>query len=181
MRTAHLAEATPLRTQPARPGLWRGPAARRISPRVLSAGARADEAFRVIARACLERLRLSGERLARTGDADALHQVRVALRQLRSALTIFAPVLADERIARLRDELKWLSSTLNDARDLDVLIARMPQPPAALVEAREEASTDGMAALDSARSRRLLAELERVAAGQSRLADHAAAPAPPAA
>jgi CHAD domain-containing protein len=124
-------------------------------PRTLHPGATAGEAFQVIASACLERFRLSNDRLARTGEAEALHQVRVALRQLRSALSIFAPIVADDRFAHWRGELRWLAGALNDARDIDVLMARIDRPPPSLGDARKRAYAGAARALSSARARRL--------------------------
>lgn len=128
-------------------------------PRVLHRGASAGVAFQVIAMSCVDRLRLSQARLARTGDAEALHQVRVSLRQLRSAFSIFAPIAADKQYERLRRELRWLAGSLNDARDIDVLIERLKNPPAVLTGARELAYRRAMTALESARARRLVDRL----------------------
>lgn len=105
---------------------------------------------------CLDRFRLSEARLARTGDAEALHQVRVALRQLRSAFSIFAPIVADERFAHLRGELRWLAGTMNEARDIDVVISRIDDPPASLTAARKRAYAQATRALVSARTRHLM-------------------------
>src|SRR6187431_477648 len=82
-------------------------------------------AFQAIALSCLHRFELSRDLLARTGDAEALHQARVALRQLRSALSIFREIVADERFDEIRGGLRRLAATTNEARDLDALIARM--------------------------------------------------------
>ena len=110
----------------------------------------------MIAKSCLDRFRLSEARLARTGDAEALHQVRVALRQLRSAFSIFAPIVADERFEYLRGELRWLAGMLNEARDLDVVIARIDDPSASLSVARKRAYARASKALASARTRHLM-------------------------
>jgi CHAD domain-containing protein len=54
---------------------------------------------------------------------EALHQLRVALRRLRSALILFRPVLRrSRRYRRLSNELRRCGRTLGDARNLDVLL-----------------------------------------------------------
>src|SRR5262249_55609291 len=54
-------------------------------------------------------------------DADAVHDMRVAVRRLRSALRTFKPMLAEQWVDSLRDELDWLAALLGAVRDLDVL------------------------------------------------------------
>jgi inorganic triphosphatase YgiF len=83
----------------------------------------AAEGFVAIVGSCIRHLHLNeGGVAARNGEA--LHQARVALRRLRSAFSIFQPVVADEQSRRLRDELSALSQTLGIARDLDVFISK---------------------------------------------------------
>lgn len=79
-----------------------------------------------------------------------------------------------ERAERLRAELRWLGTALGEVRDRDVLIADLEAELASLEEAsafrgvlkllageREKAREKLLAALDTARYRRLLDELER--------------------
>ena len=148
--------------RPQGPGrLARLPARRVENQRMVLPGASVGEAFEVIVASCLNRFRSSEEQLARTGDAEALHQARVALRQLRSAFSIFAPALADERFEHMRGELRWLAATTNEARDLDVLIGLVDAPPPSLTDARERACARATRALASARARELMLELGR--------------------
>lgn len=121
----------------------------------------AAEAFRRIAGACVRQFRLN-EPFVEQRIPEALHQARVALRRLRSAFSIFAPMLSGEAFARLREETKWLANTLGDARDLDVMLADGLGGEAArpqLERAREEAYDSAAAALDSARARALMLDL----------------------
>lgn len=83
----------------------------------------AGEAFAVIAQSCLRHLRLNEPLFAKEANARALHQSRVAVRRLRSALSLFKPVLVDAEGARLRTELRWFAALLGEARNLDVLLA----------------------------------------------------------
>ena len=54
---------------------------------------------------------------------DAVHQMRVSARRLRSVLKTFGPVLDEQWASTLRDELRWLGLVLGAARDAEVLAA----------------------------------------------------------
>ena len=56
------------------------------------------------------------------GDAEGLHQMRVALRRLRSALALFKPLLEPYAAARFTAECTRLGRIFGDARDLDVFV-----------------------------------------------------------
>ena len=53
------------------------------------------EAFRSIALGCLEHFQRNEQGLRDGGAAEFIHQARVALRRLRSAIKLFAPVLPE--------------------------------------------------------------------------------------
>jgi CHAD domain-containing protein len=100
----------------------------------LNATMACDTAFRVIARRCLGNLTANHDATCR-GDPVAVHQMRIALTRLRTAILFFSPMVADTESKRLRDELKWLNGPLGAVRDLDVAIERLreinkqrPQP-----------------------------------------------------
>ncbi|BBP03395.1 inorganic triphosphatase [Sulfuriferula plumbiphila] len=108
-------------------------------------------------------------------DPEYLHQARVAVRRLRSALSVFAPALPDPALASLREELRWLMGALGPARDWDVfatetlppLMAAMPGRPLASLARdgaaqRDEARAAMTAAVSSRRLTRLLLETGRV-------------------
>jgi CHAD domain-containing protein len=59
--------------------------------------------------------------LVRRNEPDAVHQMRVATRRLRSTLTSFRRVLRAEDCGQLGDELKWLAGVLGTARDAEVM------------------------------------------------------------
>jgi len=63
-----------------------------------------DTAFRMVARRCLENLTANHEATYR-GDPGALHQMRIALTRLRTAILFFSPMVDDPERARIRDEL----------------------------------------------------------------------------
>ncbi len=62
--------------------------------------------------------------LVRQDAEDAVHQMRVACRRLRSGLKTFAPLVDAEWAERVRAELAWLASALGDARDTEVMRER---------------------------------------------------------
>jgi CHAD domain-containing protein len=115
----------------------------------------------------------------RRDKPDALHQMRVTVRRLRSALQSFTAIVSKAETEHLRGELKWLAGVLGAARDNEVLAdhlhAGLTAVPMELVlgpaQARItahfaplEASTRRavLDALDSERYRALRAELGRL-------------------
>ena len=91
---------------------------------VLDRGMDAGAAFRAIAWSCLRHFRLNEAILLARQDVEALHQARVAVRRLRSAFTLFKPVIACDELERLKRELRGVSRVLGDARNLDVYRTR---------------------------------------------------------
>ncbi|TXR57324.1 CYTH and CHAD domain-containing protein [Quadrisphaera setariae] len=61
----------------------------------------------------------------RRGEDDAVHQMRVAARRLRSGLRVFRPLLDQAWADDLRSELAWLAGELGAARDGEVLAERL--------------------------------------------------------
>lgn len=122
---------------------------------------KASEAFLRIAQACLRHYRLNEALLLEQYEPKALHQARVAVRRLRSALTLFKPILLEADVQRFQDELRWLAGMLGEARDLDVLAERVEDEAArqSLADAREAAHRRVGEWLRSARVRMLLVDL----------------------
>lgn len=85
--------------------------------------ASAGEVFRRVARACLRHLRLNETAFLASHAPEALHQMRVSLRRLRSALSLFAPMLdGDPRAVSFGDEIKRVTEPFGHARNLDVFL-----------------------------------------------------------
>src|SRR5262245_48082602 len=59
------------------------------------------------------------------GDVESVHDMRVAVRRLRVALSNFAVCAPKEVRKRLRSILENLADALGGVRDLDVMIATM--------------------------------------------------------
>ena len=133
----------------------------KAEPVSLDPDIRTGQAFQAIARACVRHYRLNEALLLDHYDPKALHQARVAIRRLRSAFSIFKPILIQQDVARFQTELRWLAAVLGEGRNLDVLIERTDagtlhdQIQAARVKAQAEIG----AALESARVRSLLIDL----------------------
>jgi CHAD domain-containing protein len=83
-----------------------------------------DTAFRMIARRYLGNLAAQHEATC-GGDPEALHQMRIALTHLRTAILFFSPMVTDSARTRIRAELKWLNTHLGVMRDIDVAIERL--------------------------------------------------------
>ncbi len=76
-------------------------------------------AFQKIARDCVASIE-AHHCGARAADAEAVHQIRVAITRLRAAVTFFAPIVIDAEWLRLKREIAWLNVSLGAARDSDV-------------------------------------------------------------
>jgi CHAD domain-containing protein len=90
----------------------------------LNAAMACDTAFRIVARRHLDALSANQDATCK-GDPTALHQMRVALTHLRTAILFFSPMVEDTVRDEIRDELKWLNGELGAVRDLDVAIERV--------------------------------------------------------
>ena len=119
------------------------------------------DAFAVITHGCIRQFRRNEALLMESGGAAPLHQARVGLRRLRSAFSLFKPLLAgDERGDLLRAELRWLAGELGEVRNLDVLIKRTEGGlKDQLTAARNRSFDHAQGELASARSRRMMIDL----------------------
>jgi len=113
------------------------------------------EAFQAIARSCLDHLLANEQCLLATGDGEAIHQMRVALRRLRSAIRVFRPVVDGPRLAEIAAEMRWLLERLGPARDAEVVQSEILAP---VRQARPE--DQGLAALDAAAGLELAGHLD---------------------
>lgn len=100
------------------------PASRNTLPGRLSPGMACDTAFRIIARRHFAAVLAQHDGTCR-GDPEALHQIRIALTHLRTAIRFFSPMVGDAMRPKVWAELKWLNSQLGMVRDLDVAIERV--------------------------------------------------------
>jgi inorganic triphosphatase YgiF len=87
---------------------------------VLQSAMSVTEAFRTVVFSCIAHLQANERGLLDTDDPEYLHQARVALRRLRSALSVFNRAFPRSLFTELVPELRWLGSCLGPARDWDV-------------------------------------------------------------
>lgn len=143
----------------------RAPGAVKAKPVALTPEMTTAAAFQAIGRGCLHHLMANEAVLRARRDPDAVHQMRVAMRRLRAAISLFGDVVADDARDSLKDELRWISGTLGKARDLDVFLAKTLAPlrehhpeaaelgelAASLEAQRDEAYGQALAAVTSPR------------------------------
>lgn len=82
------------------------------------------DAVRVAIASALERL-VEHDPLARLGEPEGVHQVRVALRRLRSDLRTLSDAVDPQWRQRIEPRLRAIAGALGDARDLDVMTDRL--------------------------------------------------------
>lgn len=129
------------------------------------------EAFQLIAREALLQIAGNARLLQRAHNPDVLHQLRVGLRRLRAALSVFKTMLDADGLNVARAETRWLAAELSEARDIDVFLQKardqdeIEENPGraalfrALRHAQAEAYERALAAVRSERFRRLLLTL----------------------
>lgn len=61
-------------------------------------------------------------------DPEGVHQMRVAMRRLRSALALFRSLIPSDQLTPLVEEVRWLAGSLGHARDWDVFVAELLAP-----------------------------------------------------
>lgn len=138
---------------------------------VLPASGRSADMFDHIVNECMAQIGANAAGAILSGDPEYVHQMRIGLRRLTAAITLFAPLAPCP--PALRAEVRWLADALGAVRDWDVLAQTTlpaleracPGEPglaalraAALREAAQR-RRGAAAALSSARYAQLLARL----------------------
>ena len=150
----------------------------RAEASAIDAGQTPVDAFRSLAFSCLRQWQANAVGAATNGDPEFIHQLRVALRRLRSLLDLFAPALPDEFVTDWKERLTRNADTFAEPRDLDVLYDEILAPVASdasqhsgneaaavallaerVREARDQARADALRGLDPAAQGRLLVGL----------------------
>lgn len=93
--------------------------ARKAEPLELHRAMTVEEGFQAIVSNCLAQMRGNEAGVLQGNDPESVHQMRVGLRRLRSALRLFSTWIAFP--PPLQQELTWLGDQLGTARDADVL------------------------------------------------------------
>ncbi|HEU5344375.1 MAG TPA: CHAD domain-containing protein [Ktedonobacterales bacterium] len=143
-----LTEALPLAPEP-RSKLQRGLALLRHARWALDGYTPLDALVRHTIRRSLRDLRRAQRLTLEMGDADAIHDMRVATRRIRSTLQAFegAGVYRDKTLRSLRKRLSPIADALGEIRNLDIFLKRV----------REWVGADAQRERDSLELRDLLA------------------------
>jgi inorganic triphosphatase YgiF len=93
---------------------------RKAEPVAVASDATLEEWIATVVESCLRQIAGNQEAAILGVDPEGVHQLRVGVRRLRSALAFFAPALPARQVALLRGALRPLAAALGPARDLDV-------------------------------------------------------------
>jgi len=107
------------------------PEPHKARPIELEPDASAEQALRVIVSDCLDQITTNQRPALESRDPEAVHQLRVGVRRLRSALGVFRAALPPAQVAALAESLRGLGRVLGPARDLDVFTLELLRPLAA--------------------------------------------------
>jgi len=132
----------------------------------------AGDAFQTIAQSCARHF-VDNADAVRASDPEGIHQMRVGLRRLRAAISVFAKFLPPGRTEKIKAELKWLTDELAPAREIDVFLKKeiqlladgvVPRRASKALEEEFVAKRDSALArarrtVDSARFRALLLDV----------------------
>jgi inorganic triphosphatase YgiF len=130
------------------------------------------DAFRLIAASCLKQI-AANKPAVLAEDPEGVHQMRIGLRRLRAAISLFSGILDAAESEPIKSELKWLADELGPVREFDVFLAHVVEQvrrhhprlmgvrrlSRELVERRRAAAERACDAVQSARFRHLLFRL----------------------
>ena len=86
----------------------------------LRRGTSTADAFRIIGWSTLRHI-AANETMVQNSDSEGVHEMRVGLRRLRAAISLFSKLFGDKQTEQIKSGLKWLEKgELAPARDLDV-------------------------------------------------------------
>lgn len=108
----------------------------------------AELAARDILRECLDQIAANILAVRKVDDAEGPHQLRIGLRRLRSAFSVFS-LLQSPEMERLNGEARWLGQEVGHLRDLDVVANDIVGR-----DAKSHPDEPGLAALSEALPRR---------------------------
>lgn len=148
------------------------PKAAGAAPLKLNKRMSVEEAFQAIVRNCIGQVQDNEAGVARYPDLEFLHQMRIGLRRLDAAFSLFGDVVPVP--PGIIDELDWLMDELGPARDWDVFLestlprvsgampehSRIDALQAAAREQRDALHARATEAVCSARFARLIGTLE---------------------
>ena len=116
----------------------------RAATPALHPGMSATDALRAIVESCLTQLQGNEAGVLHSADPEYIHQARVAVRRLRSAFSLFRPLVPREHVSRVMDPVRQLGASLGQARDWDVF-ASTTLPPVQEALGPDGTALDGLA------------------------------------
>jgi CHAD domain-containing protein len=103
------------------------PQAFSVGPVALESAMSVEEALERIGQRCLTHL-LTNEQAALAGEPEGIHQVRVAVRRLRSALLALKRPLQNNHYRWASEELRRIAHAIAPVRNLDIFAASLLPP-----------------------------------------------------
>jgi inorganic triphosphatase YgiF len=100
-----------------------GPVAHKAPDVECDPGFSPAEAFHKLSAAIVDHLLCNQPATLRGDEQEGVHQMRIAIRRLRSLLVLFEPFLEVHARERFEEELRRLGRVLGEARDWDVFVA----------------------------------------------------------
>lgn len=98
------------------------PSSAKAAPTGIAGGDTVDEAIGKILASCHVQMLANLAAVEHGEDADGVHQLRVGLRRLRSALSLIRREIPAPAFQALAQEARWLAGTLGPARAWDVFL-----------------------------------------------------------
>ena len=101
----------------------------RAQPLQIAKSSTVDDVLSLAGRCCLSQL-VGNQAAALAGDPEGVHQMRVAIRRLGSALAAFRRAMPEHQYRSTKDGLDWLKQALGTARNWDVFATDLLTPVA---------------------------------------------------
>ena len=89
----------------------------------------AEQAFIAIIWHCIGHWQANEEVILHSDAPEGIHQMRIALRRLRSALNLYQHLIPKKSYTKLHDQLKRLAHVLGTARDWDIFTQHLQDIP----------------------------------------------------
>lgn len=116
-------------------------AVRSAATRKLARDAGARSAFVGIVGECLQHFTANWAAFQSAPRPEVVHQLRVGLRRMRSAFSLFKPLIAGSEVTELNESARAIAAAFGPARKIDVFLAGLQAMPLAEALPAAEAQT----------------------------------------